>query len=120
MLVEVATEMGDDPALLICLYQDCIGGYARIWDVAEAPPIVRCSLDELPDQPMEKRKPEYYRRTDGSKGIIPPGEDDPSGRPIIAFSERYVYIRQIYDHHSGVKAVPRHPESATFIPWIGG
>ncbi|MDO8630477.1 MAG: hypothetical protein Q7R41_08285, partial [Phycisphaerales bacterium] len=68
----------------------------------------RCSVDDLP-------------------GLLPtipgwfPGEDNAfHGRPLIAFSERYVYIRVQYDGESWMDAIPRDPSSVTFIPWPGG
>lgn len=42
------------------------------------------------------------------------------GPRLIAFSDRFVYVCHIYDGAQDIVAVPRHPETTTWLPEVGG
>jgi hypothetical protein len=101
-LQATAEEMGDDPETLECFYLPLRQGQ-RTWEAeVRQRPMVRCGFADLPER-------EFY----AGYGAV-------QGEPTIAFSDRYVYIRSVYDGAEAFEAVPRHPEHVTFIPEVGG
>ena len=85
--------------LLICFYE---GPVDYSYDGPPIP-ITECSFEELPTRKFN------------------PGYGGVEGETVIAFSERYVYIKGCYDGQEWMEAIPRHPEVVSNgIPIVGG
>lgn len=105
-MLDAIERTGDDPASVVCLYQtledERAADSARWAREPFTPTFVRCTVDELPERPYSD-----------SWGVR-------EGEKVLGFSERYVYVRCTYDGSEWIAAVPRHPDSVTFIPTLGG
>lgn len=99
-VAEAAEAVKDDPSSMICFYEpvDENGGRRSSWSSKPAPPPIRCTFDELPT-----------REYDSGYGGV-------NGEYFIGFTERFVYVRSVYDGAEWIDAVPRSPEQFTASP----
>ena len=87
---------GEDTTKLICFYQEYTEDYPN------NNPIIQCTFDELPAREFDE----------GYGGV--------EGEPTIVFSANFIYVRRVYDGSERFAVIPRNPQSARFIPLVGG
>ncbi len=90
-MLEAIKEAGDDPSEVVCC-----------WSHPGVDELITSGVDELPERKYSA------------------GYDGVEGEPCIAFSPRYVYVKEVYDGAECFVAVPRHPEFVTYPRAIGG
>src|SRR5205814_17400 len=102
-VAKATARVGDDPRSLQCFYVPMTADERAYDREVASRPVVACTFDELPEA-------EFYA---GFGGV--------SGAPVLCFSERYVYVKVVYDGSEWIEAVPRHPEYVKNpLPELGG
>lgn len=103
LVAKAAADVGDDLDTLECVYLP-MENEERSWEQqVRQREIVRCRFKDLPERAFSA----------GYGGV--------EGEPVICFSDKYVYVKVVYDGSEWVEAVPRHPHVVTAqnLPELG-